>query len=102
VRYHFSNRKLKELYEKGRCKKYKLDKNVITDFIWLVNVIEAAKDIYDFWEQPALKFEKLQGFENRYSFRINKKYRLEVDIDWEDEKQTVGIVGIDEISKHYQ
>ena len=30
------------------------------------------------------------------------EYRLEVEIEWENEEQTVGIVGIDEISKHYQ
>lgn len=102
MKYHFSNKKLEQLYSTGKSKKYKLDKNIIKDFIWLVGVIDAAKDIHDFWNQPALNFEKLKGFKKRYSFRINRKYRLEVDIDWENEEQTVGIVGIDEISKHYQ
>lgn len=102
MKYHFSNKKLEQLYTTGRSKKYKLDKNIIKDFIWLVGVIDAAKDIHDFWNQPALNFEKLEGFQKRYSFRINRKYRLEVDIDWENEEQTIGIVGIDEISKHYQ
>ena len=102
MKYHFSNKKLEQLYATGNSKKYKLDKNVIKDFIWLVGVIDAAKDIHDFWNQPALNFEKLEGFKKRYSFRINRKYRLEVDIDWENEEQTIRIVGIDEISKHYQ
>ena len=102
MKYHFTNKKLEQLYETGQSKKYKLDRNIIIDFVWLVNVIDAAKDIYDFWDEPALNFEKLVGYEFRYSFRINRKYRLEVDIDWENDEQTVGIVGIDEISKHYQ
>ncbi len=102
VKYHFSNKKLEQLYTTGSNKKYRLDKNIIPDFIWLVDVIDAAKDIHDFWNQPALNFKKLEGLKKRYSFRINRKYRLEVDIDWENEEQTIGIVGIDEISKHYQ
>ena len=68
----------------------------------MVGVIEAAKDIYDFWKQPALNFEALKGNKKRYSFRIARKYRLEVNIDWENAEQTVGVVAIDEISKHYQ
>lgn len=102
MKHYFSNKKLEHLYESGKSKKYKLEKNIIQDFVWLVGVIDAAKDIHDFWNQPALNFEKMEGFSIRYSFRITKKYRLEVDIDWENEEQTVGIFGIDEISKHYQ
>ncbi len=102
VKYYFANNKLARLYITGKSKKYKLDKNIILNFVWLVGVIDAAKDIHDFWNQPALNFEKLEGLKKRYSFRINRKYRLEVDIDWENEEQTVGIVAIDEISKHYQ
>ena len=99
---YFSNKKLENLYTTGKSKKYKLDQHIIVDFIWLVGVITAAQNIHDFWNQPALKFEKLEGFQSRYSFRITKKYRLEVDIEWENKEQTVGIVGLDEISKHYQ
>ena len=102
MKYHFSNKKLEQLYTTGKSSKYKLDKDIVRDFIWLVSVIAAAKDIHDFWKQPALKFEKLKGTKNRYSFRINRKYRLEVDISWENEEQTIGIVEIDELSKHYQ
>ncbi|WP_187759757.1 type II toxin-antitoxin system RelE/ParE family toxin [Thiospirochaeta perfilievii] len=99
---YFSNKKLEKLYTTGKSKKYKLSEEIVRDFIWLVGIIDAAKDIYDFWDQPSLNFEKLQGFKNRHSFRINRKYRLEVDIEWENDDQTIGIVGIDEVSKHYQ
>ncbi len=102
VKYYFSNNKLEQLYATGKNSKYKLDKNIIENFIWLVGVIDAAKDIHDFWNQPALNFERLKGFKKRFSFRITIKYRLEVEIDWENEEQTIGIVGIKEISKHYQ
>lgn len=100
--YYFSNKKLEQLYATGKSRKYKLNKNIIKDFIWLVGVIDAAKDIHDFWDQPALNFEKMEGHINRYSFRITKKYRLEVVVDWENDEHTVGVFGIYEISKHYQ
>ena len=102
VKFHFTNKKLEKLYTVGKSTKYKLEQHVIRDFIWLVGVIDAAKDIHDFWKQPALNFEKVRGYKTQYSFRITRQYRLEVDIVWENEEQTVGIVGIDEISKHYQ
>lgn len=96
------NKKLEGLYTSGTSRKYKLNKQEVKNFFWIVEVIQAAKDIYDFWNEPSLNFEKLRGMEKRYSLRLNRKYRLEVEIEWENEEQTVGIVGIDEISNHYR
>ena len=50
---------------------------------------------------PSLKFEKLSGTNNRHSARLNRQYRLEMIIDWTNEKMTVGIIGIEEMSNHY-
>jgi len=63
--------------------------------------LEAAINIYDLWKTPSLNFEKLEGFENRYSVRLSKRWRLEVEIDWEDKEKTKGIIYIVDISKHY-
>jgi len=65
-----------------------------------IQQIEAATDIYDLWN-PALKFERLKGTENMYSIRINDYYRLEVEIEWQNDAKTVGIFHIKEVSKHY-
>lgn len=97
----FSNRNLKILYEEGYSKKYRLDKIVTEKFFEVVAILEAAKDIYDLWRQPSLNFEKLTGFENRFSARLNRKWRLEMTIEWTNEKMTVGIIGLEEISSHY-
>ena len=102
MKYYFSNKKLERLYTTGKCTKYKLDKVTVYNFISTIDIIDAAKDIYDFWDEPALNFEKLTNCKKRYSFRIDKKYRLEVEIVWEDKNKTIGIVAIEEISKHYQ
>lgn len=66
-----------------------------------IQQLEAAINIYDLWKTPSLNFEKLEGFENRYSVRIDNKWRLEMEIRWMDEKKTKGTIYIAEISKHY-
>ncbi|MBN2863024.1 MAG: type II toxin-antitoxin system RelE/ParE family toxin [Bacteroidales bacterium] len=90
------------LYSTGTSNKLKIEGEIVRKFCRVVRFIEAAKDIYDFMAWTALHFEKLQGCKNRYSFRLNKKYRMEVEMEWENVEKTVGIVGIDEISTHYE
>ncbi len=102
VEAYFKNKELEKLYTTNKSKKYKLEQHVISNFFEVVAIIAAAKDIYDFREKPSLNFKKMKGTQNRYSFRIDRKYRLETEIDWEDDNKTVGIIGIDEISNHYQ
>ena len=102
MKFHFINRHLKTLYETGRSKKYPLQQQVIQGFFQVMAAIDAATDIHDFQQRPSLNFERMQGTESRFSLRINRKYRLEVEIDWENEEKTIGILGIDEISTHYQ
>ena len=97
----FSNTKLLKLYETGSSGKYRLDKTVIKNFFQVVAILEAAKDIHDLWRQPSLHFERLQGRDNYYSVRLTLKWRLEMSIAWSDEKMTVGIISIEEISSHY-
>ena len=38
---------------------------------------------------------------NRYSAKLNKKYRLEMTIRWINDKCTIGIIGLEDISNHY-
>jgi len=100
--YEFKTRHLVELYTKGKSRKYKLPKGAPKKFVERVVRIEAAKDINDLREPPSMKFEKLAGFENRFSIRLNQQYRLEFEIDFKDEEKTFGSVLILDISKHYE
>jgi len=43
----------------------------------------------------------MQGYKNRYSARLKKKYRLEMTIRWINDKCTIGIIGLEDISNHY-
>ncbi len=97
----FRNKHLVHLYQKAKTRKYPLPPGVIEKFFMRIQQIEAAVNIYDLWKTPSLNFERLQGFENRFSLRVDNKYRLEIEIKWEDEEKTKGIVCILELSKHY-
>lgn len=98
----FKNRHIAQLYQEGKCKKYPLPPEVITKFFMRIQQLEAAIDIHDLWKTPSVNFERLRGFENRYSLRLDRKWRLELEINWEDKEKTKGIVYIIELSKHYE
>jgi plasmid maintenance system killer protein len=78
-----------------------MEERIIDEFIMVVEVLEAAKDIHDLWKRPGYNFEKLRGYKNRYSMRLGRQYRLEMSIDWTDASCTVGTIGLEDISKHY-
>lgn len=101
MEFEFRNRELKVLYQKGKHRKYRLPEATIKKFFMRIQQIEAANDIHDFWKTPSLNFEKLQGYENLYSLRIDKQYRLEFEIEWLNIDKTVGKVFILKLSKHY-
>jgi plasmid maintenance system killer protein len=97
----FRNKRLIELYSEGTSKKYKISKQVLRKFFIGIRALESADTIHDLWKTPSLKFEKLEGFANRYSIRLTREWRLEMEIDWEDEEKTRGTIFLVEISKHY-
>jgi len=97
----FGNRHISDLYEKGKSRKYPLQKPVLKKFSMRIQQMEAAVTIHDLWKSASLNFEKLKGSKNRYSVRIDKKWRLEFEIDWQNNDQTVGVIYIEDITKHY-
>ena len=101
MRVEFKNKNLKELYEKGKSRKYRIPEGVRKNFFLRIEELEAALTVYDLWNSGALHFERLKGYENRFSLRLNVQYRLEMDIEWENEEQTIGKIYITELSKHY-
>lgn len=101
--FDFSNKHLLKLYTEGRSKKYPfMDKALCEKLVEKINRIEAAKDIFDLRNPPSMEFEKLAGHPNRFSIRITRKYRLELEIEFEDKQRTLGRVLIVDVSKHYE
>jgi toxin HigB-1 len=98
----FINQELEELYCTGASLRYKkVPPEVIRKLPRAVEVLIQASIITDLWNFPAYKFERLEGYSNRYSMRLNRTWRLEMQIDWEDATCTVGIVALDDLTPHY-
>ncbi len=97
----FPNKKLLDLYECGSGRPLRLEQRVVDSFFDVVAILEAAKDIHDLWRRRGLNFKRLQGHKNRYSTRLDRKWRLELAIEWTNEAMTIGIIGLEEITNHY-
>jgi plasmid maintenance system killer protein len=101
MNFSFKNKELEKLYTTGKSKKLKLSNDIIEKFFARVQQIEAAENIYDLWNDKGLNFEKLKGTENTYSMRLKLKYRLEMEIDWQNSELTIGDFLLTDISNHY-
>ena len=100
--FEIRNRNLANLYTKGRSSKYRLPQGLARIFVERINRIKAAHTIYDLRDPPSMQFKKLEGSKNKFSIRLNKQYRLEFEIAFEDEEKTRGKVMIVDITKHYE
>jgi plasmid maintenance system killer protein len=74
---------------------------VVEKFLGTIQKITSATTIQDLRTDKGLKLEKLKRGGGYWSMRLSLKYRLEVIIVWEDEKQTIGRFFIKTISNHY-
>jgi plasmid maintenance system killer protein len=99
--FRFANKDLEKLYTEGKSKKYRLSEDIIDKFFARIQQIEAAQDIYDLWKDKGLNFEKLQGYETRYSMRLKLKFRLELIVEWKNNEKTIGEFIIIDITTHY-
>ena len=103
MNYGFKNKHLVDLYTKGSSKKFKfINKALAKKFVERITRIYAANTIYDLYEPPSMEFEGLEGYDNRFSIRIDQKHRLEFEIEFTDEEKTTGEVLIVDVTKHYE
>jgi len=99
---NFINQDLEELHRTGASRRYrKVPPDVIQKLPRAVEVLIHTTIVTDLWNFPAYKFERLEGYVNRYSMRLGRTWRLEMQIDWEDDTCTVGIIGLDDLTPHY-
>lgn len=95
------DKELEKLYVTGKSRKLKLPGNIVDKFFATVQKIESAENLNDLLADRGLRFEKLKNSE-RYSMRLNNKYRLEMTVEWKNEANTIGIFTLITISNHYQ
>jgi proteic killer suppression protein len=99
----FLNKHVERLYKEGKPnKKYRLSQSLIDKYIERIDFIKAADTVWALKSMRSYNFEKLEGYPNRYSIRLNRQYRLIFNVKWMNEERTIGKFEIDEISKHYE
>ena len=73
------------------------EKEVVRGFRKVMQIIRAAPDERDFYKLKSLHFEKLQGNRSHQrSMRINKKWRLIVELKGEAPSKTVSVLGVED------
>ena len=101
----FEDKALEELYTQGSTvdgKYRKLSKDVVKQYIKVVNFIRAARRIEDLYYIKTLHYEKKKGDLNGVdAVWINKQYRLLFNSSENEEGIVVNAL-LFEISKHYE
>ena len=98
----FKNKHLEELYTRGKSAKYKKVPNqVVRKLSLAVQILQQITIIQDIWRYPGYNFERLQGV-NQYSMRLDRTWRLIMEIDWTNDEKTIGIIGLEDLTHHYQ
>ena len=98
---YIDDKDLERLYTGQKTKKLDLPPKVVDKFFATIQKLESATGIHDLLADKGMRFEKMKQTENEYSIRLDKKYRLEMTIHWEDEKMRQGKIYLKRISNHY-
>lgn len=95
---------LRELYENSQCsnKKYRFQPQVVEKYIRRIDTLIGATRIEDLYGLNSLNIEKIDQNNDIYSIRIDKKYRLEFALVYEESEICIVVARILDISNHYQ
>lgn len=98
MEFRFATKDLETLYteEKGADR---YPPEVVAAFFRRMFAIANAHDERDLRSPASVHFEKLKGFDDRYSMRLNKQWRLELMFQYPQGAQKIIVVL--KISKHY-
>jgi proteic killer suppression protein len=79
-----------------------LPPDVVKKFFAAIQLLRNANSIMDLRQFHGYNFEKLKGnLQGKCSMRLSSKYRLEMDVQWTNPEQTIGIFTLTAISNHY-
>ncbi len=96
MHFQFKKKRLEELYY-GSKEAHRYPAEVVDAFFHVMGVIEAAVDIREFYQLKSLHFEKLKGSrKDEHSMRLNKQYRLTMQIEKDEEGTTLLILDIED------
>lgn len=102
----FKDPKLLQLFEgvKVTDKKYRYPEALLNQFRKTIRTLQSGSNINDLKSFNSLNYEKLKGnLKGKCSVRINKQYRLILEeVVNPIDKDSIEILAIEEISKHYE
>ena len=87
-----------ELTDKYTNKRYggRYSQAIVKAFRKCMQVIDNAVDERDLYAMKSLHFEKLQGREPERSMRLNRQWRLIVELDESEARKKVRVKGIED------
>ncbi len=94
MRFHFKTTDLEQLFtEEIGARRY--PEGVIRSFFEVMAIIENARDVNDVRALKSLHLEKLKGDRlGQYSLRLNKQYRLIIDVIEDGTEVSILIIAI--------
>jgi proteic killer suppression protein len=102
----FNNQLLIDLYEGNKVtdKEFRSNPTLIKQYVKTINKLKSVNKIEELFKFAGLNYEKLKGNRNgQSSVRVNKQYRIIFEeIKNERAPFEVVLLGIEELSKHYE
>ena len=101
----FEKEYLRELYYNGKTdnKKYRFQPHVICKYIRVMNILDSVETTEDLYRFNSLHYERLAGDKaGLESVRVSDQYRIEFKSFVSQNKESITICNIIELSNHYQ
>jgi proteic killer suppression protein len=95
----YKYKKLEDLYQKGSGK-HKYPSEVVRSYVKTIEIIRSVVSLQDLRNYRSLYFKQLKGNRiNDYSIRLNKQWRLILQLKKLDDGTTIMII---DIENHYK
>lgn len=99
----FEDYELEQLYQGFKPKgKPKYQEVIIKKLQKTIKKLESCNRREDLMILNSLNFESLEGYENRYSVRVDDSFRLEFSFQKENESDIAEYILVIRMSKHYK
>jgi plasmid maintenance system killer protein len=99
MEFEIDNRELVKLYV-GKRNKLRLPPGIAEKFLDRIERIKASVTIDDLRVPPSMNFEKMQGYENTFSIRLNQQFRLIFRIEFNNNQMKTGKIIVTDIWDH--
>lgn len=96
MRLRFRTEDLRRLYEEKDFRVAQIGPDLTKQYRKKVGFLASAADERDLYGYKALHFERLEGREGQRSIRLNKQWRLIIELETDDEGRLILIVDVED------